>query len=39
MEVFVELSLIVGITVIISAIVKLLKQPLIIGYILSGINC
>lgn len=37
MDVFVELSLIVGITVIISAVVKLLKQPLIIGYILSGI--
>ncbi len=37
MDVFVELSLIVGITVIISAIIKLLKQPLIIGYIISGI--
>ena len=37
MEVFIELSIIIGITVIVAGITKLLKQPLIIGYILSGI--
>jgi Kef-type K+ transport system membrane component KefB/Trk K+ transport system NAD-binding subunit len=37
MEVFIELSIIIGITVIIAGIMKLLKQPLIIGYILAGI--
>ncbi len=37
MEVFIELSIIFGITVLISGFMKLLKQPLIIGYILSGI--
>jgi Kef-type K+ transport system membrane component KefB/Trk K+ transport system NAD-binding subunit len=37
MEVFIELSVIIGITVLIAGIMKLLKQPLIIGYILAGI--
>ena len=37
MEVFVELSIIIGITVLIAGIMRLLKQPLIIGYILAGV--
>jgi Kef-type K+ transport system membrane component KefB/Trk K+ transport system NAD-binding subunit len=37
MEVFIELSIIIAITVLIAGIMKLLKQPLIIGYILTGI--
>ena len=37
MEVFIELSIILGITVLITGIIRLLKQPLIIGYILTGI--
>jgi Kef-type K+ transport system membrane component KefB/Trk K+ transport system NAD-binding subunit len=37
MEVFIELSIIIGITVLIAGIMRLLKQPLIIGYILTGI--
>jgi len=37
MEVFLELSLIIVITVLIAGIMRLLKQPLIIGYILAGI--
>ena len=37
MEVFIELSLIIAITVLIAGIIRLLKQPLIIGYILAGI--
>lgn len=37
MEVFIELSIILVVTVLISGIIRLLKQPLIIGYILSGI--
>jgi|APSaa5957512576_1039674.scaffolds.fasta_scaffold04123_5 Kef-type K+ transport system membrane component KefB/Trk K+ transport system NAD-binding subunit len=37
MEVFIELSIIIGITVLVAGITKLLKQPLIIGYILAGI--
>lgn len=37
MEIFIEISLILGITVLISGLIRLLKQPLIIGYILSGI--
>ncbi len=37
MEIFIELSIIIGITVLIAGIMKLLKQPLIIGYILTGI--
>jgi Kef-type K+ transport system membrane component KefB/Trk K+ transport system NAD-binding subunit len=36
-EIFVELSKILAITVIITGIVRLLKQPAIIGYILTGI--
>ncbi len=37
MEIFIELSIILGITVLVAGIMKLLKQPLIIGYILAGI--
>lgn len=37
MEVFIELSIIIGITVLIAGIMRLLKQPLIIGYILAGV--
>ncbi len=37
MEVFIELSIIIAITVLIAGITRLLKQPLIIGYILTGI--
>ena len=37
MEIFIELSLIIVITVAIAGIMRLLKQPLIIGYILAGI--
>jgi Kef-type K+ transport system membrane component KefB len=37
MEVFLELSLIIAITVFTAGLMKLLKQPLIIGYILAGI--
>ena len=36
-DLFVELSLILVIAAVISAIMKLLKQPLIIGYILTGV--
>ena len=37
MEIFIELSIILGITVLVAGIMRLLKQPLIIGYILAGI--
>ncbi len=37
MELFIELSVILSITVIISYILRLLKQPLVLGYIVSGI--
>lgn len=37
MDMFTELSIILFLTVLISAVVYILKQPLIIGYILSGI--
>jgi len=37
MEILIELGVIIGITVFIAFIMRLLKQPLIIGYILSGI--
>ncbi|MAG24612.1 sodium:proton exchanger [Candidatus Pacearchaeota archaeon] len=37
MEIFVELSIIIAITVVISGIMRLLRQPLVIGYILTGI--
>ncbi|GAJ07324.1 unnamed protein product, partial [marine sediment metagenome] len=36
-NVFVELSIIIFIAVVVVSIVRLLKQPLIIGYILTGI--
>ncbi|MBU4308416.1 MAG: cation:proton antiporter, partial [Nanoarchaeota archaeon] len=37
MEIFIELSLIICITALIAGIMRLLKQPLIIGYIIAGI--
>ena len=37
MDTFIELSIIIGITVLITGILRLLKQPLIIGYIVAGI--
>ena len=37
MDFFIELSLIIAITVLVSGLMRLLKQPLIIGYIFSGI--
>jgi Kef-type K+ transport system membrane component KefB len=37
MDIFIELSLIIFIATIISIIMKALKQPLIVGYILSGL--
>ncbi|NOQ56319.1 MAG: sodium:proton exchanger [Nanohaloarchaea archaeon] len=37
MDVFLELSMIIGITVLVSGLMKLLRQPLIIGYIIAGI--
>ncbi len=36
-SVFSELSLVIVVTVVVSIIMKLIKQPLILGYILSGI--
>ncbi len=36
-EVFTQISLIILIVLVISSIIRLLKQPLIIGYIISGI--
>lgn len=35
--IFIELSFLLGITVVITGIIKILKQPSIIGYILSGV--
>ncbi|MBW2975506.1 cation:proton antiporter [Candidatus Woesearchaeota archaeon] len=37
MELFLEISLLIGVAVLISIMMKLLKQPLIIGYIITGI--
>lgn len=37
MEIFIEIAIILGITTLISFFMRLLKQPLIVGYILSGI--
>ena len=37
MEILIEIGLIIIITTLIAGVIKLLKQPLIIGYILSGI--
>ncbi len=37
MEIFIELSIIISITVLIAGIMRLLKQPLMIGYILAGV--
>ena len=36
-EIFTELSIILLITVVVTGFIRLLKQPAIIGYILSGI--
>ena len=37
MEVFIELSILIAISTLIAGLMRLLKQPLIIGYILAGI--
>ena len=37
MEVFIELSLLIAVSTLIAGFMRLLKQPLIIGYILAGI--
>ena len=37
MAVFAELALIFAVTIVIAALMRLLKQPLIVGYIISGI--
>jgi len=37
MEIFIELSIVVLITTCIAALMRVLKQPLVVGYILSGI--
>lgn len=37
MEVFIEISVIIAITAVIAGVLHLFKQPLIIGYILTGI--
>lgn len=36
-EIFLQLSLVLGVAVIVSLIMRLLRQPLIIGYIITGI--
>ncbi|MBD3354937.1 sodium:proton exchanger [Candidatus Woesearchaeota archaeon] len=36
-QAFIELSIIVSLVVVVAAIMKLMKQPLIIGYIITGI--
>jgi len=37
MDIFIELSIIIGIATIISAIVRILRQPLMLGYIITGL--
>ncbi len=37
MSIFVELSILLAVTTAIAVVVKLLKQPLVVGYILAGI--
>ncbi len=37
LDIFLEISLVIGLAAIIAGIIKILKQPLIIGYILTGI--
>ncbi len=37
MPVFVELSILLGITTLVAILVRMLKQPMIIGYILAGV--
>lgn len=38
-NIFIQISILLGITVLISFIVKILRQPLIIAYIFAGITC
>ncbi|MFH1505836.1 MAG: cation:proton antiporter [archaeon] len=37
MEIFIEIAIIMGVTVLFAGLMRLLRQPLIIGYILTGI--
>lgn len=37
MEIFIELSIILVITTIVATIMRLMKQPLVVGYIISGV--
>src|SRR5262245_23084528 len=37
MHIFIEIALIVAIATVLSSIMRLLRQPLIVGYILSGV--
>lgn len=37
MNLFIELTIIVGVAAVVSAVMRLLRQPLIIGYILTGL--
>ncbi|QQS44597.1 cation:proton antiporter [Candidatus Roizmanbacteria bacterium] len=37
MEIFIEISIIIFVAMIVSIVMRLLKQPLIVGYILTGI--
>jgi Kef-type K+ transport system membrane component KefB len=37
MEIFIELSIVIIIATLVSVVMKLFKQPLVVGYILSGI--
>ena len=37
MDIFIEISLIIALTILISGVLNFLKQPLIIGYIVAGI--
>ncbi len=37
MDIFTEISVIIAITLLIAGALRLLKQPLVIGYILTGI--
>ncbi len=39
MEVFLEISVVIIIATVISLLIRILKQPLIIGYILTGLIC
>lgn len=39
MEVFLEISIVIIIATVVSMVIRFLKQPLIIGYILTGLIC